>query len=785
MTHARTALIPVRDFFLPRHRLFAPGFPLRVITLMLFATQYAHAGPLPDGGSFVAGAGAIRANGTALDITQTTTRGVIDWRSFSIGSGNSVTVNNGTGATLSRVTGIDRSIIDGKLNATGSFYLINPQGVLVGTSGVVTTGGRFVASTLDVTNDAFMNGGPLSLTGDSCGVVVNLGKIGSSQGDVFLISRKAVVNEGTISAPLGTVELAAGSEVLLKDSTSGQQVFVQVGSQGNVVNKGTISAAQINLQAADGNIYALAGEHGELRATGTATRDGHVWLVADSGTVQSHGYISASNSNGSGGTVDTSAKTFDFDQGVVDAAQWNVTAPAYVAGPRSVAALASNLSRGTSITVNATSGDIEVQTTLRWSSDASLTLNASHSVSIGSLATIGNTGAGNLTLRADAGSVNNSGSVTNGGTIDWSQSTGTVSAFYDMNGTYTGGTIRSNPDWRPADYSGLKTQLTAYKLVNTVDDLAAISNDLAGTYALGKDIDASASTTNFTSLGSRTQTAFQGQFDGMDHVIKGIRISGYNESDPSYLAYVGLFSTIGSAGVVRNVGLIDSTANSFVAAVGILAGMNNGLITHAYTSGDVSPVNAFSGAGAGGLVGINNGTIERSGSGATVSGSGELGGLVATNNGLITQSYATGSVNGGAHAGAGGLVGVNEGTIQQSYASGSAGGLGTGGLVDFNNGTITESFASTSIASGVPPSVGGITRYNTGTIGSDVYWDTQTTGRTNGVYEGTAVPDANGLTTAQMSSAASFGPTWNFGDTGVWVIPAGGTHPVLRWQTEH
>ena len=122
MTHARTALIPVRDFFLPRHRLFAPGFPLRVITLMLLATQYAHAGPLPDGGSFVAGAGAIRANGTALDITQTTTRGVIDWRSFSIGSGNSVTVNNGTGATLSRVTGIDRSIIDGKLNATGSFY---------------------------------------------------------------------------------------------------------------------------------------------------------------------------------------------------------------------------------------------------------------------------------------------------------------------------------------------------------------------------------------------------------------------------------------------------------------------------------------------------------------------------------------------------------------------------------------------------------------------------------------------------------------------------------------
>jgi filamentous hemagglutinin family protein len=765
------------------------GHSLRAIALILFATRFAHAGPLPEAGNFAAGAGAIRANGNTLDITQTTTRGVIDWRSFSISSANSVNVNNGSGATLSRVTGIDRSIIDGKLNATGSFYLINPHGVLVGTSGVVTTGGRFVASTLDMTNDAFMKGGPLTLTGDSCGVVVNLGKIGSSQGDVFLISHATVVNEGTVEAPRGTVELAAGSQVLLKDSTSGPQVFVQVGSQGNVINEGAISAAQINLQAADGNIFALAGKNSELRATGTATRDGHVWLVADSGTVQSHGYVGASNANGSGGTVDTTARTFDFDYVVVDAAQWNVSAPAYVAGPRSAGTLARNLSSGTSITVNTTgtqgsSGNIDVQSALRWSGDASLTLNAQHSVNVSPAATVGNTGAGNLTLRADAGGVNNAGSVTNGGTIDWSHSTGTVAALHDMNGTYTAGAIRSNPAWRAADYSGLKTQITAYKLVNTIDDLASISSDLAGTYALGKDIDARTSTTNFTSLGSRTQTAFNGQFDGMGHVIKGIKVTGYDETNPSYLAYVGLFSTIGSAGVVRNVGIVESSANSFVAAVGLLAGTNNGLITHAYTSGDVSPFNAVSGAGAGGLVGINNGTVERSGSSAKVTGSGELGGLVATNNGLITQSYATGSVSGTAYTGAGGLVGVNDGTIRQSYASGSVGALGTGGLVDFNTGTISESFAATSIAPGVPPSVGGITRNNTGTIRSDVYWDTQTTGRANGVFEGTAVPAANGFTTAQMSRVSSFGPTWNFGQNGVWVMPAGATHPVLRWQVE-
>ncbi|WP_235025573.1 two-partner secretion domain-containing protein, partial [Caballeronia terrestris] len=147
------------------------------------------AGPLPSGGQFVAGMGSISSNGSALNITQSTPRAVIDWRGFSIGIANSVTVNNGAGATLNRVTGIDRSVIDGRLSGTGSIYLINPQGVLIGTSGVVTTGGRFVASTLDVTNDAFMNGGAFALSSTSEASIINLGRISSSGGDVFLISR--------------------------------------------------------------------------------------------------------------------------------------------------------------------------------------------------------------------------------------------------------------------------------------------------------------------------------------------------------------------------------------------------------------------------------------------------------------------------------------------------------------------------------------------------------------------------------------------------------------------
>src|SRR4051794_3516700 len=127
---------------------------LLCVTPLIAGLSFAHAafgaGVLPQGGHYVAGAGTVSLQGNTLTVTQpNSSRGVIDWSSFSIGNGNTVTIDNGSGATLNRVTGNTRSALLGNLNATGSVYLINPQGVLIGRSGVISTGGRFVASTLD------------------------------------------------------------------------------------------------------------------------------------------------------------------------------------------------------------------------------------------------------------------------------------------------------------------------------------------------------------------------------------------------------------------------------------------------------------------------------------------------------------------------------------------------------------------------------------------------------------------------------------------------------------
>ena len=172
---------------------------------------------LPQQGSVVAGAATISSGADSLTVYQSSTNAIINWNSFSIGEGGSVNFENGSGATLNRVTGFSSSQIDGSLSATGSLYLVNPNGIAVGSTGEVVTGGSFVASTQDIGDSAFMAGGDRLFSGQSQAAVVNCGRIGALGGDVALIARK-IENSGTIEASSGTAALAAGYEVLVRDA---------------------------------------------------------------------------------------------------------------------------------------------------------------------------------------------------------------------------------------------------------------------------------------------------------------------------------------------------------------------------------------------------------------------------------------------------------------------------------------------------------------------------------------------------------------------------------------
>lgn len=264
----------------------------RSILPLLSSTALVSVGPafaqsaLPTAGAVVSGSAAISSpSASSLLVTQSSANAIINWGSFSIGAGNAVRFENGTGATLNRVTGFSASQIDGSLSASGSLYLVNPNGITVGPGGTVTTGGSFIASTHDVSDAEFRAGGAMTFKGASSASVINYGTIGSLGGDVALIARK-VENAGTITAPNGTVALAAGYEVLARDAalSDGKFVVKVGGADTQAKTSGVIKAAEVELKANGGNVYALAGNTGSItKATGVATKGGRIFLTAGDG----------------------------------------------------------------------------------------------------------------------------------------------------------------------------------------------------------------------------------------------------------------------------------------------------------------------------------------------------------------------------------------------------------------------------------------------------------------------------------------------------------------------
>ena len=313
---------------------------------------------------------------------------------------------------------------------------------------------------------------------------------------------------------------------------------------------------------------------------------------------------------------------------------------------------------------------------------------------------------------------------------------------------------------------------TTYHITD-VNGLQAMQNDLAGTYILDNNIDASATSTwnsgaGFAPVGT-TSSSFKGRFDGQGHTISGLYINRPSQN------YVGLFG-YGTTGIsIANVGLVGDTVSG-MGYVGSLAGLiSGGTVSNSYATGSV--IGGSSGGFAGGLVGQNNGVISNSFATASVrvgDKSGDDGGLVGANFGTISSSYATGGVTTGTVSGNdGGLVGYDSGLISDCYATGNVNGPSAdycvGGLVGYlSGGTVSNCYAAGKVSGS---SVGGLVADNqSGGQVSNSYYDTQGTGQT-------ASSGGTPETTAQMMQQITFSG-WDF--TKTWAIAQGLSYPMLR-----
>jgi filamentous hemagglutinin family protein len=233
--------------------------------------------------------------GVQTQIQQLTDQAIVDWNTFSIGSGESVRFlqPSDLSVILNRVTGVDPSIILGTLQANGNVFLINRNGILFGPDSVVNVGG-LVASTLNLSNEDFLAGNYAfaQVPGSELAAVVNQGKITITPGGYAVLTGPSVINEGTIVAHAGKVVLASGEQATL--NLDGRDL-VHFSLSGQV-SEGPVLLAPGMLSE---TIAATLGVAPSRQATQIVRGDdGSVRLVNSSGTLVHSGEIKVDAASG-------------------------------------------------------------------------------------------------------------------------------------------------------------------------------------------------------------------------------------------------------------------------------------------------------------------------------------------------------------------------------------------------------------------------------------------------------------------------------------------------------
>ncbi|RJP81741.1 MAG: filamentous hemagglutinin N-terminal domain-containing protein, partial [Desulfobacteraceae bacterium] len=235
-----------------------------------------------------------------LVIHQTDEKAVIHWKSFDIGA-NAWTHFDQNGSTdwaaLNRIYDQNPSRIYGRLTADGRVYLVNQNGILFGPDSQVNVH-TLVGSALNISDDHFKEGilsfqsqnytgqvypDPGNTLEQRC--AANHGTIETVQGGQVFLMGPQVENGGTISAPLGQIGLAAGTEVKLEydqdyDDTSKRTARLINVRQGEGVSKNLESGELISDMGTVGMYGRIVNQNGLVRSVTAVEKDGNIELIA-------------------------------------------------------------------------------------------------------------------------------------------------------------------------------------------------------------------------------------------------------------------------------------------------------------------------------------------------------------------------------------------------------------------------------------------------------------------------------------------------------------------------
>ena len=627
--------------------------------------------------------GVLSANGGRVELTAAAARAVVDSvintrgviRADSIGRHNGMIVlNAATGSSKPAGAPAQTIKLAGTISAAGKH-----RGTTGGT--IVVSGEHIKIANAKIDASGRRGGGKILIGGDW----------GGGHPDLSLVTNQSAKLENFTIATATTVSVDANSTINASATGRGHGGKVVLWSDTQTTFAGTI-LARGGTQGGDGG-FVETSSHGQLAFTGN---------------------VNAGAPRGIPGAL-----LLDPEDILID----NAAAKAISDS------LANN---DVTITTNPNisgNGDIALRegAHVAWNATTTLTLSAYHDILFQPGSSISNgtnaNGAGNLILRADNSGIG-SGTVVfpstaQSGQVDFSHSTGAVSIYYNPSTGNPSQTKYQNPtDFSCCVSVQQSSQLTAYMLVNNVNDLQAVSSSLGGTYALGRSFSAA----GFT--GYATGTTFTGLFDGNGGLGASSTISNnYTISDLSLSSSsspVALFPFVESGATVRNLNLanVNITGTGSLIFLGTLAGENHGTISNVHILGGTVAGGSQTGVVAGGLVAKNEGLIENSSSAANVSvgANSIVGGFAGLSGGTILLSTSSGAVTATSESYLGGFAGVNLGTIQSSTALASVSGTGNhdiiGGFVGANFGSIDGSSSAGTASGSTNSAVGGFVGAN-------------------------------------------------------------------------
>lgn len=711
----------------------------------------------PTGGNVVKGDANIDYNGNTTNINQNSDRATINWDGFSVAPNETVNFNqpNSNAMTLNRVIGNERSVIEGAINANGKVYLVNSNGVLFTGSSTVNVGG-LVASSLNITDDDFMNGNfTFQSDKDKPASVINQGEImiNAAGGYVALMGGE-VYNEGLIVASMGTVSLNSGKKVTL--NFQGDSLISAT------IDEAALDALVVNKEAiiADGGVIIMtakaAGDvlSAQVKNEGTVQArtisdlnggysEGEIYLYAYGGTTEVGGTLDASaREGGNGGFIETSGDTVNInDSAAISTYAANGKGGTWLIDPTDFTIAAEG--KGGNMTGkqvsdylnqnddsdfiiaseksgNSGKGDINVNDDISWDSDSDLTLNAYNDVNVNATITANGDNA-NLIMNAGVdntvGDININNAITLAGT-----NTGLVMTFKgDYNiltkASYSGaevvdpttgaagaGNSVAKEDTRDdkvygsiaftneANTKGLTINGQEYTLLYDINDFNSV---------IGADLNGHYALAKNIAGGTHADNVvageFTGTFAGLGNAIDGLTLNGSGNN-------TGLFAVTGDGVFIRDIGLTNVSISNPSGS----SGRTGALIGYAKGSGNVYQAYVEGGSVTG--YGYTGGLI----------GQAEVANVSDVFN--IRSSYAAVTVT--ARTNVGGLLGgVSANTtcgivnIYSSHATGNVTATGTsgaaGGLVGRVTGDVDACYASGNITASTSNTGGLIGNYST------------------------------------------------------------------------